>query len=335
MVAADDLEPFTLKVEDEVSKEDSEEITVECTTVQTATCNYDTVTILCDALDKLIVLPEYTKGNSTNCKKVFQDLTVVRDSITNNKSNPCVIKFADALVTTLISISNHLKSGTMIGKKSKSLSTKTLVMWKAFHQYVSSYKFNEERETCLSCLKVGNLLCVAIISQHTACTILEALVCNLAAELEKNSSTADIASLSIEEENAIRYACGFIVRSLKNKLKMSPSNDLYIEVLDSMHEDDEENAMVIDDFFIYTKEWIKRVDRGGLFRVSDEAFLLFRWMEMCIRKHLMAVALTYLKLLKIYTVKNNVLGQHISSVLHVQGKIYSPHVLAQHTFKTR
>ena len=122
MVAADDLKPFTLEdevSEDEISEEDSEEITalVECTTVQTATCNYDTVTILCDALDKLIVLPEYTKGNSTNCKKVFQDLTVVRDSITNNKSNPCVIKFADALVTTLISISNHLKSGTMIGNK--------------------------------------------------------------------------------------------------------------------------------------------------------------------------------------------------------------------------
>ena len=35
------------------------------------------------------------------------------------------------------------------------------------------------------------------------------------------------------------------------------------------------------------------------------------------------------------TVKNNVLGQHISSVLHLQGKIYSPRVLAQHTFKTR
>ena len=26
-----------------------------------------------------------------------------------------------------------------------------------------------------------------------------------------------------------------------------------------------------------------------------------------------------------YTVKNNVLGQHTSTVLHLQGKIYSPH----------
>ena len=41
-----------------------------------------------------------------------------------------------------------------------------------------------------------------------------------------------------------------------------------------------------DDYLEYTKQWITRIDRGGLFRVNDETFLMFHWMEVETRKFL-------------------------------------------------
>ena len=37
---------------------------------------------------------------------------------------------------------------------------------------------------------------------------------------------------------------------------------------------------------MYTKEWLCRVNQGGLYEVSNETFLLFQWMELTLRKFL-------------------------------------------------
>ncbi len=37
----------------------------------------------------------------------------------------------------------------------------------------------------------------------------------------------------------------------------------------------------------YTREWCLKVDRGGLFEVNDTAYLLFRIIELRVRKHLL------------------------------------------------
>ena len=36
----------------------------------------------------------------------------------------------------------------------------------------------------------------------------------------------------------------------------------------------------------YTKEWIYKIDRGGLFKVNDEFYIFIRNVELCARKSL-------------------------------------------------
>ena len=51
-------------------------------------------------------------------------------------------------------------------------------------------------------------------------------------------------------------------------------------------------------FLAYTQEWIKKVDRGGLFVISDEAYRFFVTLELATRRklphHLLATATTTL-----------------------------------------
>ena len=65
--------------------------------------------------------------------------------------------------------------------------------------------------------------------------------------------------------------------------KTFSKNEVYLQVLNSMHEDDTEDC---EEYLEYTKEWITRIDRGGLYRVSDETYLLFYWMELSVRTFL-------------------------------------------------
>jgi len=80
--------------------------------------------------------------------------------------------------------------------------------------------------------------------------------------------------LTKDDENILRYACGFVAMKLKKFTKMSAGDKTakFLECLDKME-------MAIDgpesSFYDYTREWITKVDRGGLFKVSDGAYSLF------------------------------------------------------------
>ena len=154
-------------------------------------------------------------------------------------------------------------------------------MWKEFNSFIFSSAYKERWISLLDSLGMQNVLHlpgIAIISQHVARIILETLVTKL---VSQDTTADDMASeLTSDEEQTVRFTAGYIVKLLKKKLSDIPQ---YMDILNSMHEDDDEMG---DDFLSYTKEWISRVDRGGLHKVNDETFLLFQWMELTIRKFL-------------------------------------------------
>ena len=90
-------------------------------------------------------------------------------------------------------------------------------------------------------------------------------------------------SLSEKDEKVIRYVAGYVPVSLRKKLERSanPHKEEFIVCLWSMCEDD----TTCDDFLSYTKTWINRVDRGGLFPVNNTAYLLFKQLEIEIQKN--------------------------------------------------
>jgi len=90
-------------------------------------------------------------------------------------------------------------------------------------------------------------------------------------------------TLSEDEENIIRYACGYIGMKLRRKFMKVEGEKAarFVECLDRMQADDQTSETP--SFFEYTTKWIKQVNRGGLFKVSDDAYHLFREIEIAMQ----------------------------------------------------
>lgn len=80
-----------------------------------------------------------------------------------------------------------------------------------------------------------------------------------------------------DEQNAIRYASGFVVMKLTKKLEKRSGNKAakFRECLSQMA-----NSRDNTSFYKYTMEWICSTDRGGLFHINDNTFILFEAIEL-------------------------------------------------------
>ena len=99
---------------------------------------------------------------------------------------------------------------------------------------------------------------------------------------EERTPTCDM-YLSKDEQNIIRYACGYVGMKLHNQFVKQPGEKAasFVECIDYMHAVGPSSSLLE-----YTREWIDKVNRGGLFDVSDEAFHLFVAIEMAMRDRL-------------------------------------------------
>ncbi|MDA8002401.1 MAG: hypothetical protein MPL62_14075 [Alphaproteobacteria bacterium] len=96
-------------------------------------------------------------------------------------------------------------------------------------------------------------------------------------------------AMGTDEENIIRYMAGYIpFKLMKVYEKRDTQEDA--NVLDCLS--DMAIAGPVDDFYAYTQEWTKSVNRGGLFEVKDVVFTFFRKLEILTRsllpQHLLA-----------------------------------------------
>ena len=85
------------------------------------------------------------------------------------------------------------------------------------------------------------------------------------------------ATMMSDEENAMRYASGYVAMKLLKHYKTGKGAKArqYVDCLSNM-------AVVGDDqsYYAYTKEWTSKASRGGLFEVNDTCFLFFRSVEL-------------------------------------------------------
>ena len=82
------------------------------------------------------------------------------------------------------------------------------------------------------------------------------------------AAAAVVKPLTTDEANALRYSAGYVPFILKEKLKKRPEFKVW---LDSMAVNGEDSS-----YLEYTKEWTKAIDRGGLFKVNDNAYQICR-----------------------------------------------------------
>ena len=83
-------------------------------------------------------------------------------------------------------------------------------------------------------------------------------------------------TLNAENENALRYVSGYVALKLMRQYEQKNGEKAtqFVECLSSMAV-----ASVESSFYEYTKEWIRTVDRGGLFHINDRAYHLFKAIE--------------------------------------------------------
>ena len=181
-------------------------------------CAENYVNILVQVITKLVSSPEYNTGKSANCKKILANLVAIKEAIEMNKSAPATMRYASKLVISLKEIANHLHVDNAV--RIKSISSRSLTMWKAFHRFTTTQTFRDEWKSFLSSLNIHDTLYV--IAQHTAHVVLEHLIGNLVSlqtipDAESSSANTTFTS---EEDNAIHFACGFIVKSLKKSFQI-------------------------------------------------------------------------------------------------------------------
>ena len=89
--------------------------------------------------------------------------------------------------------------------------------------------------------------------------------------------------LTLDEANVLRYACGFVGMKLHKKfLKIKGVKAAeFTECLNNFQVEGTSTSLLD-----YTKNWVERVNRGGLFEVNDEAYFLFVAIESAMRSKL-------------------------------------------------
>ena len=85
-------------------------------------------------------------------------------------------------------------------------------------------------------------------------------------------------SFTMKKENAICYVGGYIIASLKNQ----EGNEELLVGLDTFIEKDTHEVAAI----ATSAAWVEEVNRGGLTRITEEAYQFFVAMEGSVRSHL-------------------------------------------------
>lgn len=93
-------------------------------------------------------------------------------------------------------------------------------------------------------------------------------------------------TISLEEKNAVCYAAGYVLRSIKLKLSKSKSisDQILVSFITTLHDNEEndDNGAPQEAY----REWLRKVNRGGLFVIGDALYETFIAIKMVERKYL-------------------------------------------------
>ena len=95
--------------------------------------------------------------------------------------------------------------------------------------------------------------------------------------------TSKLAQLTKDKCNILRYVCGYVMMKIHGKYLKQSSNKaaMFVECLSHLAVEGPESSMIE-----YTREWIKKVNRGGLFDINDQGYNLFLAIEVTRREKL-------------------------------------------------
>lgn len=178
-------------------------------------------------------------------------------------------EFSSWLMTTLTTVVESARCKT----SGQNVDRETL--WIKFHELTSSEDFVAKWEEFV---KNVNTTVPPLLYQHLTDEIFEGIIKKFCGSPTSNDTAPeeDTVVLSNEEENAIHYVGGYVIRELKK----DKSNSKMLPLLE--HLTDTEKRATINE----AQQWITSINRGGLTKITDTAFQCFCDIEVSIRRFL-------------------------------------------------
>ncbi len=120
-----------------------------------------------------------------------------------------------------------------------------------------------------------------LVDQHASYTLYAEIVKSKLCESTSLRTHIDVPELTMDEENIVRYAAGFVPFKLLKRYEKKKDLDIAlhaIECLSSMGVNGDES-----DILEYTRKWTLEVNRGGLFEINDLTYTFFKEIEIKVR----------------------------------------------------
>ena len=185
-------------------------------------------------------------------------------------------------------VTTKLESICMSCSSNRSPATKRAKMWSSFHR-VRNEELPKMWDNFFKSLDMSRTdqLFEQMINQKLFEKAVTSHFGSLAAASTQSSRKESPVCLTKDELNVLQYIGGFVPHALLKRFERSKSHryDGMIECLGEMAVIGEQDT----DFWEYTKEWITKVNRGGLFPLNDGTFQLFIEIEKRVQELLPSV----------------------------------------------
>ena len=112
--------------------------------------------------------------------------------------------------------------------------------------------------------------------QNVSQELFETLISQKCLINDHGIGTEYIQHMTLDEENAVQYVAGFVIRAAKDKLKV-PNDQEILDILNSMVHVQEASSTSTS-----SEDWVKSVNQGGLMQITEDAHQLFCAIEYCV-----------------------------------------------------
>ena len=225
-------------------------------------------------LEVLVSLPrrrelEVDFPRTYNVKKFCKQVV---DCVSTSENHQLFVTFSENLLTLLNCPIQVDRAATMTMRRER--------MWAEYAQ-LRAQKLPELWLKFFTNIQLSHVMTEPLFMELVNETLFEKLIETMFTT--EPEECAQVTTLTKDEENILRYACGYVAMKLHQRFFKAPGEKAarFVECLSQMHSEGPTSSLLD-----YTKEWVERVNRGGLFIISDEAYRLFASIEMAMRSKL-------------------------------------------------
>ena len=201
--------------------------------------------------------------------EIRRESTLIRSAIEDNISSECVQKFVEGMIQKLEKCSTS----------SNSLSAALELMCTSLHSII----LDREIRCLLKNLASELNIVIAESTLNILLPVLFQMFLNSSHGANVRTPPKEVVELGIEDEQVLRYVCGYIPYKLIKRYRTYDNNEgakICIEILKKWSVPAESEA---NSYISYSRKWIDQVSRGGIFTPNTQVFKFFSTVECEVR----------------------------------------------------